>query len=44
MKVEKAAELARSLPETQATKSNVNGSGGRVYIDMGRNSERKRTS
>jgi HAE1 family hydrophobic/amphiphilic exporter-1 len=43
-KVEKAAELARELPETKATNTNVNTSGGRVYIDLGRNSTRKRTS
>jgi len=44
LKVEKAAELARQLPETEATNTNVNSAGGRVYIDLGRNSTRKRTS
>jgi len=44
LKVERAAELAREIPETQATNTNVNASGGRVYIDLGRNSERKRSS
>ncbi|HXC60661.1 MAG TPA: efflux RND transporter permease subunit, partial [Steroidobacteraceae bacterium] len=44
MKVEKAAELGRELPETKSTNTNVNSSGGRVYIDLGRNSTRKRSS
>ena len=44
LKVEKAAELAREIPETKATNSNVNGSGGRVYVDLGRKSERNRSS
>jgi HAE1 family hydrophobic/amphiphilic exporter-1 len=44
MKVEKAAELGRQLPETKATNTNVTSSGGRVYIDLGRNSTRHRTS
>ena len=44
MKVEKAAELAREIPETQATNTNVNASGGRVYVDLGRKSERGRSS
>jgi len=44
LKVEKAAELAREIPETKATNTNVNASGGRVYVDLGRKSERKRSS
>jgi HAE1 family hydrophobic/amphiphilic exporter-1 len=44
LKVERAAELAREIPETKATNTNVNASGGRVYVDLGRNSVRKRSS
>ena len=36
LKVEKAAELARTMPETKATNSNVNAGGGRVYVDIGK--------
>jgi len=42
LKVEKAAELARTLPETVATNSNVNAGGGRVYVDIGKSTKRKR--
>ncbi|OON63706.1 acriflavin resistance protein [Massilia sp. KIM] len=41
-KVEAAAELARQIPETEDTNSNVNLSGGRVYVDIGKRSTRKR--
>jgi HAE1 family hydrophobic/amphiphilic exporter-1 len=44
LKVEKAAELARSLPETKATNSNVRAGGGRVYVDIGKSTERKRSA
>lgn len=44
LKVEKAAELARSLPETVSTNSIVNPSGGRVYVDIGKSSKRKRSA
>jgi len=44
LKVEKAAELAREIPETKATDSNVNPSGGRIYIDVGKSSERDRSA
>ncbi|HSI54144.1 MAG TPA: efflux RND transporter permease subunit, partial [Ramlibacter sp.] len=44
LKVEKAAELARTLPETLATNSRVNIGGGRVYVDIGKNATRNRTS
>jgi HAE1 family hydrophobic/amphiphilic exporter-1 len=42
LKVEKAAELARTLPETVATNSRVNIGGGRVYVDIGKYSHRHR--
>lgn len=44
LKVEKAAELARELPETKATNSSVNITGGRVYVDLGKSTERKRSA
>ena len=43
LKVEKAAELARTLPETVATNSNVSSGGGRVYVDIGKSTVRKRS-
>ncbi|HEX4780750.1 MAG TPA: efflux RND transporter permease subunit [Usitatibacter sp.] len=42
LKVEKAAELARTLPETKATNSYVNPGGGRIYVDIGKSTGRKR--
>ncbi|MBC3907261.1 efflux RND transporter permease subunit [Undibacterium umbellatum] len=44
MKVEKAAELARTLKETKATNSVINSGGGRVYVDIGKSTERKRSA
>jgi hydrophobic/amphiphilic exporter-1 (mainly G- bacteria), HAE1 family len=44
LKVEKAAELARTIPETEATNSNVRPGGGRVYVDIGKSNERKRSA
>jgi HAE1 family hydrophobic/amphiphilic exporter-1 len=44
LKVEKAAELARTLPETKATNSSVNAGGGRVYVDIGKSNKRKRSA
>ncbi len=43
-KVERAAELARELPETKDTNSSINVNGGRVYVDIGKRQERKRTA
>lgn len=42
-KVEAAAEIARSIPETEDTNSYVDLSGGRVYVDIGKRSKRKRS-
>ena len=44
LKVEKAAELARTMPETVATNSSVNASGGRIYVDIGKSDKRKRSA
>jgi len=42
-KVERAAELARAMPETKNTDARVNATGGRVWIDVGKKSERSRS-
>ncbi len=44
LKMEKAAELARALPETKETNSFISASGGRVYVDIGKRRERKRSA
>lgn len=44
LKVEKAAELARTLPETRATNSNVVAGGGRIYVDIGKSTSRRRSA
>ncbi|MBK8739982.1 MAG: efflux RND transporter permease subunit [Betaproteobacteria bacterium] len=44
LKVEKAAELARTIAETKATNSTVNQGGGRVYVDIGKPRTRSRSS
>ncbi len=44
LKVEKAAELARALPETKATNSNIYSGGGRVYVDIDKSTTRKRSA
>jgi hydrophobic/amphiphilic exporter-1 (mainly G- bacteria), HAE1 family len=44
MKVERAAELARTIKETKATNSTVNATGGRVYVDIGKSTERNRSA
>lgn len=44
LKVEKAAELARTIKETVATDSNVTASGGRIYVDIGKSTQRVRSA
>ncbi|PRC94947.1 efflux RND transporter permease subunit [Solimicrobium silvestre] len=44
LKIEKAAELARTISETVATNSNVNAAGGRIYVDIGKSTKRKRSA
>ena len=44
LKMERAAEIARTLPETKDTNSNINASGGRIYVDIGKKNSRKRTA
>jgi len=43
-KVEKAAEFARSMPETVATNTRVNSGGGRIYVDIGKSWDRSRSA
>ena len=43
-KVEKAAELARSMPETVATNTRVNAGGGRIHVDIGKSRDRSRSA
>jgi hydrophobic/amphiphilic exporter-1 (mainly G- bacteria), HAE1 family len=44
LKVESAARLARTLPETVATNAYVNPGGGRIYVDIGKSHKRKRSA
>ena len=44
MKLEAAAVMARSLPETKATNSFVNPGGGRIYVDIGESTKRNRSA
>jgi len=44
LKLESAAALARTLPETVATNSSVNPGGGRIYVDIGKSTTRKRSA
>jgi multidrug efflux pump subunit AcrB len=44
LKVESAAALARLLPETKATDSYIDINGGKVYVDIGKRSHRKRSA
>ena len=44
LKLEKAAELARSIPETKETNSRIDASGGRVRVDIGKKNTRTRSA
>ncbi|NRR31397.1 efflux RND transporter permease subunit [Oxalobacteraceae bacterium] len=44
LKMEKVAELARSIPEVKDTNSGISSGGGRVYVDIGKRATRKRTA
>jgi HAE1 family hydrophobic/amphiphilic exporter-1 len=44
LKLEAAARLARTLPETVATNSYVNPGGGRIYVDIGKSTRRQRSA
>jgi hydrophobe/amphiphile efflux-1 (HAE1) family protein len=44
LKMEEAATIARTLPETKDTNSSVNVNGGSIYVDIGKRGQRKRTA
>ncbi len=44
LKVEKAAELARTLPEVIRTHASIRPSGGRVNVEIGKSTERRRSA
>jgi len=44
LKLENAAQMARGMKETKATNSYVNPTGGRIYVDIGKSTERKRSA
>jgi len=44
LKMEEAARIARTLPETKDTNSTINVNGGSIYVDIGKRRERKRTA
>lgn len=44
LKMERAAALARTIPEVKDTNSNINASGGRIYVDIGKKNSRKRSA
>ncbi|MEN9396944.1 MAG: hypothetical protein RLZ81_1474 [Pseudomonadota bacterium] len=44
LKMERAAELARAIPETKETNSNISAGGGRIYVDIGKRHTRKRSA
>ena len=44
LKMERAAALARTIPEVKETNSNINASGGRIYVDIGKKNTRKRSA
>jgi hydrophobe/amphiphile efflux-1 (HAE1) family protein len=44
LKMEEAAAIARTLPETKETNSGVSANGGNIYVDIGKRGERKRSA
>jgi HAE1 family hydrophobic/amphiphilic exporter-1 len=44
LKMQEAAALARTLPEAKATDSYVHPDGGRIYVDIGKSTQRKRSA
>jgi hydrophobe/amphiphile efflux-1 (HAE1) family protein len=44
LKMEEAATIARTLPETKDTNSTVNVNGGSIYVDIGKRRERKHSA
>ena len=44
LKMERAAAIARALPETKETNSSITPAGGRIYVDIGKRHEHKRSA
>jgi len=44
LKMERAAAIARSIPETKDTNSSINANGGRIYVDIGKRKTRIRSA
>ncbi len=44
LKMERAAEMARSIGETKDTNSNITANGGRIYVDIGKRNTRQRSA
>ena len=44
LKLDAAASLASTMPETKATTAYPNASGGRIYVDIGKSTERQRSA
>ena len=44
LKMERAAQIAHTLPETKETNVNINSSGGRIYVDIGKRNTRSRSA
>jgi len=44
LKMEEAAAIARTLPETKDTNSSINVNGGSIYVDIGKRRERQRSA
>jgi hydrophobe/amphiphile efflux-1 (HAE1) family protein len=44
LKMERAAAIARTMPETKETNSSISPGGGRIYVDIGKRSTRKRSA
>jgi HAE1 family hydrophobic/amphiphilic exporter-1 len=44
LKMNAGAAVAREIPEVKATNENINASGGRIYVDIGKSTERKRSA
>ena len=44
LKMERAATVARTIAEVKDTNTNINTSGGRIYVDIGKKNTRKRSA
>ena len=44
MKLEAGMEMAKTIPETVSTSGYINANSGRVYVDIGKSTQRKRTA